>query len=165
MKEKSYMAADLIVKEWLYRADQDYGYASTSLAEEFSFFDLICFHFQQAAEKYLKAYIVKHDLPLRKIHDLVELVEICKIKEPGFKVLREECLLLNPFYVETRYAEPVFKIHTKEEALYAQNAASKIQQFVRKKLGIKGEISAKEMKSAEKETEQEFRQLDNNRKK
>lgn len=59
-----------ITKEWLDRAEDDLGYAKASLDEELEFFDLICFHFQQAAEKYLKAFVVARGLQFKKIHEL-----------------------------------------------------------------------------------------------
>ena len=78
------MAEVELVKKWTKKADEDFGYASLSLEEEFKYFPQICWHFQQAAEKYLKAYIVAFDLEFRKIHDLVALLKICQKKESSF---------------------------------------------------------------------------------
>jgi len=52
------MADPQLVQEWLNRADEDFGCAD-SVIEESPYFAQICFHFQQAAEKYLKAYITQ----------------------------------------------------------------------------------------------------------
>ena len=50
------MADKRIVEEWLYTADQDFGFANSSLEDlETTYFGFICFHFQQSAEKYLKS--------------------------------------------------------------------------------------------------------------
>lgn len=68
-----------IVKEWFKKADEDFGFASTSI-ENTDFFAQICFHFQQAAEKYLKAFIIANKLDFRPVHNLLELLEICKKK-------------------------------------------------------------------------------------
>lgn len=51
-----------IVKEWLDKADEDFGFASSYLDKEDQFFGQICFHFHQAAEKYLKTFIVANEL-------------------------------------------------------------------------------------------------------
>lgn len=51
------MADPSIVKEWLDKADEDLCFAEADLAEGSEFYSPICFHFQQAAEKYLKAYL------------------------------------------------------------------------------------------------------------
>ena len=51
-----------IVQEWLAKADEDFEFARTNFEEGKPFFARICFHFQQAAEKYLKSYIIAHEL-------------------------------------------------------------------------------------------------------
>ena len=45
-----------IINEWIAKADEDFEFAKINLEEEKSFYAPICFHFQQAAEKYFKAY-------------------------------------------------------------------------------------------------------------
>lgn len=67
------MVDSTIVEEWLQKADDDFQYAKASLDEGLKFYSQICFHIHQAAEKYLKAYIVANDLTFRKIHNLVTL--------------------------------------------------------------------------------------------
>jgi len=69
-----------ITGEWLEKAEEDFGFASSSL-EFKNYFGQICFHFQQASEKYLKAFILAHQLAFRPIHNLIELLEICRQKE------------------------------------------------------------------------------------
>ena len=160
MKGKLFMTSKVVIKEWVYKADQDFGFASAALANSYEFYDQLCFFFQQAGEKYLKAYIVKHELPFKKVHNLVELMEICKTNDTEFENLRDACKTLNPLYIEPRYGDTMFKIYTKEEALSAQEAARKIQQFVRKKLGIEQEITTEEMQKTEEEADQEFRELE-----
>jgi HEPN domain-containing protein len=51
-----------IVREWLAKANEDFEFARINLEERKPFFAHICFHFQQAAEKYLKAYIIAREL-------------------------------------------------------------------------------------------------------
>jgi len=50
------MADPQIIDEWLKKADEDYAFA-VSIVEDSTFYAQICFHFHQAAEKYLKTYI------------------------------------------------------------------------------------------------------------
>ncbi|HAS53379.1 MAG TPA: hypothetical protein DCS42_04195 [Nitrospiraceae bacterium] len=47
------MVDPVIVKEWIAKADEDFRFAEVNLREERDFFPHICFHFQQAAEKFL----------------------------------------------------------------------------------------------------------------
>ena len=75
-----------IVEEWLDKAERDFQFAIRALDRGERFYELICFHFQQAGEKYLKAYIVANELEFKKIHDLGELVQICQRKNSDFKM-------------------------------------------------------------------------------
>ncbi len=68
-----------IVQEWIKKADEDYGFASAGI-EHTEFYAQICFHFQQAAEKYLKAFIIFSKIKFRPVHNLLELFELCKEK-------------------------------------------------------------------------------------
>lgn len=63
------MVDPAIVKEWIAKADEDYRFAEVNLRQERDFFPQICFHYQQAAEKFLKAFIVARDLEFRKTHE------------------------------------------------------------------------------------------------
>jgi len=128
------MAEAELVKKWLLKAEEDFGYAALTLEEEFEYFPQICWHFQQAAEKYLKAYIVAFDLEFKKIHDLATLLKICEKKDPSFSRLSENCRYLQKFYIETRYPVVWESKHTKEDALKAQKAAQAIKKFVEDKL-------------------------------
>jgi len=39
-----------IIKDWVRKGDEDFGFASVNLNEGKAFFAQICFHFHQAAE-------------------------------------------------------------------------------------------------------------------
>ena len=61
------MAEPRLVNDWLKKAEEDFGFAS-SVLEDSTFYAQICFHFHQAAEEFLKAFIVARDLNFQKIH-------------------------------------------------------------------------------------------------
>lgn len=128
------MADPKIIQEWLTQADEDFEFASVSLDEHDRFYSRICFHFQQAAEKYLKAYIIANNLPFRKIHDLTQLLKICQRGDNSFTELSDETQLLTDYYVNTRYPAfwPVGT--TRQETEKAKLAASNIRDFVRERL-------------------------------
>ncbi len=128
------MAARKVVSEWLAKADEDRAFADACLEEELSFFGQICFFFQQSAEKYLKAYIVAHDLEFRKIHDLIELLAICRTRDPALAGSEADCRLLNRFYVDTRYPAHWPSDFTITDAKSAQEAAGRISQAIKSKL-------------------------------
>lgn len=117
------------VKEWLKKACEDFDFASSILPDTI-FYAQVCFHFQQAAEKFLKSYIIGKGLEFRKIHELRKLLKTCESNYPSFSCLREEADFLSPFYVDTRYPVHWPATVTKEETLKAQQAAQKIKTFV-----------------------------------
>lgn len=125
--------------DWLKVADEDFGFAKTNLKGlQTHYFAQICFHFQQAAEKYLKAYIVAKKLGFKKIHELPALLQICQRDDLDFNQFQEECDYLTEFYFEPRYPVilPVSDI-TREMAEKAQDSAQKIGDFVKEKLSGK----------------------------
>jgi len=128
------MAEKEFIEKWIKKADEDFGFAAASLNEEFEYFPQICWHFQQAAEKYLKSYIIANSLEFRKIHDLSALLKTCSAKNSSFDSLSEECKHLQKYYVETRYPVVWETKWTKNDAEIARAAAQKIADFVKKLL-------------------------------
>jgi len=128
------MNENQLYEQWLIKADEDFYFASNHLEDEKSFFGQICFHYHQAAEKYLKSYIVAYNLPFIKIHNLKELLHICKRRESAFSEIEDECIYLNQFYIETRYPVHWPSHFSKEEAYKAKQSADKIRKFIIKRL-------------------------------
>jgi len=122
-----------IAKEWIQKADEDYGFASVSI-ECTDYFGQICFHFQQAAEKYLKAFIVANKLDFRPIHNLLELLAICKKADPDIEELEEACRFLNPFYIDTRYPVHWPAQYDRETAIKAKQMTETIRDWVKNSL-------------------------------
>lgn len=127
------MADPRLVSEWLEKAEEDFEFA-ISVIEVSTFYGQICFHFHQAAEKYLKTFMMARDLEFKKIHDLPVLLKSCSAVEASLKVLQDDCKFLNRFYIDTRYPVHWPTNYTKEEALKARDAAKHIREAVRKAL-------------------------------
>lgn len=126
-------------KTWLDFADEDLGFATTGLNDQQThFFPQICFHFQQAAEKYLKAYIIARRLEFKKIHELPTLLQTCERDNSDFRILKRDCDFLTEFYFEARYPAdlPPSNI-TREMAERAKESAQRIGDFVKKKIRVK----------------------------
>jgi HEPN domain-containing protein len=83
------MAESQLIDEWIKKAEEDYQFAA-SVLEDTTFYAQICFHFHQAAEKYLKAFIVARDLEFQRIHDLLVLWKLCSAAEPGFGEIQDD---------------------------------------------------------------------------
>jgi len=131
------MADPRVINEWMEKADEDLEFA-VSIIENSTFYAQICFHFHQAAEKYLKAFIIACDLEFRKIHDLPVLLQSCLEKEPDLKILLDDCRFLNRFYIDTQYRVHWPTEYTKEEALKAQTATEHIREEIKKALKSAG---------------------------
>ena len=127
------MAEPQLVNEWLKKAEEDFEFAS-SVLEESTFYAQICFHFHQAAEKYLKAFIVARDLEFQKIHDLPVLLKACTAVDSSLQKTENECKFLNRFYLETRYPVHWPTKYTKDEALKAKHSSEQVQNAIRKAL-------------------------------
>jgi HEPN domain-containing protein len=105
-----------VFQEWLAKAEEDYGFAVESIPDT-RYYAQVCFHFHQAAEKYLKAFIVAHNLEFRAVHNLLELLRTCEKKVPDVSNIEEACYYLNPFYIDTRYPVTGLDITTKRPQL------------------------------------------------
>ncbi len=96
-------------------------------------YDAVCFHAQQCAEKYLKAYLAEHDVPFPRTHMLVDLLTLCLTVETEFESLRQQLEDLSVFGVQVRYLG--FDA-THEAAEHALAAASRVRTFARKKFDL-----------------------------
>jgi HEPN domain-containing protein len=52
-----------LIDEWIRKADHDLGMARLGIQSGAAYTDGICFHCQQAAEKYLKAELLRRNIP------------------------------------------------------------------------------------------------------
>ncbi len=122
-----------IAREWIEKAEEDYGFACASI-EGTDYFAQVCFHFQQAAEKYLKSFIVAKELEFRAVHNLMELLEICKRNNPAIQELQHACRFLNAFYIDTRYPVHWPAHYDKDTAAKAKEQTRKIRDWIIKSL-------------------------------
>ena len=123
-----------IIREWLSKAEEDFEFAFINLEEGKNYFPQICFHFHQAADKYLKAFTIAHELEFRKIHDLPLLLNIYKSKNPSLGELEADCEYLNAFYIDTRYPVHWPTHFSREETQNALQSARHIRSLVELKL-------------------------------
>lgn len=119
--------------DWLARARGDLAIARVPLPEQ-AFYEDLCFHAQQAAEKALKAVYQHHRWSFRYTHDLEELIS--GLKEKGLDLPPDviEADALTGFAWEARYpgfGEPV----TKEEYEEALQQAETVVGWAEKEIG------------------------------
>ncbi len=123
--------ADL-VRGWLEKARRDLLVATRELENPEPLTDIICFHAQQAVEKYLKAYLVWHEVGFPRTHALEDLALLAAQVDQEFQELVDEVVVLTPYAVEVRY--PEFEIPSLEDAEEALRTAHKVAQIVLGKL-------------------------------
>jgi len=64
--------------EWVEKAEGDLETSLRELrARKQPNYDAACFHAQQVAEKYLKAWLQENSLPMPRTHNLIELILLC----------------------------------------------------------------------------------------
>jgi len=86
------------------KAEQDYaGACILARQRKKRVHDLVCFHCQQAAEKYLKGYLAGEMISFPKTHDLAFLKTLVSEKLTGIELISDLLLLLNRFGILPRY--------------------------------------------------------------
>jgi HEPN domain-containing protein len=118
--------ADL-VQGWLNKAASDL--VAMRASAQAGALDAACFHAQQAAEKYLKAYLADRDHEIVHTHNLFKLLAACSELDPAFSQLTDAAGLLTPFAVEARYDTEFWPTsHVLKEA---EAAATRVAKLVR----------------------------------
>jgi HEPN domain-containing protein len=121
-----------LTTEWIAKAEGDYATATRELrARRSPNYDAVCFHAQQAAEKYLKAFLQEHRIDFPKTHNLIELLELCLLLDATFELQRDVLVELDRYAVRYRYPGETAE---KAEARVAFDAAKAIRAFVRNRL-------------------------------
>jgi HEPN domain-containing protein len=112
--------------DWLKRAQSSLALAKVPRPKDALWEDL-CYHTQQAAEKALKAVLVKRKIPFRFVHDLNELIDT--LEEHGQKLPDQvkRSVILTGYAVATRYPgnyEPVSRDEWKDAVALAETVVS-----------------------------------------
>jgi len=119
MKPPEEVKQDL-VRQWLARAESDLETALFLFASGRPFFDSICFHCQQAAEKYFKAYLTWQQIEFPKTHNLIMLLSLIASADSPLAASLTEVAALNPYGVDIRYPgdAPEIAVEDAEEAIH-----------------------------------------------
>ncbi|RJP56061.1 MAG: HEPN domain-containing protein [Deltaproteobacteria bacterium] len=130
-----------LVNKWINKAEKDLLTAERELSFEDPITDIICFHCQQTVEKYLKAFLVYHQIYFTKTHRIMDLLELCATEDSSFKDELEDADNLTDYAVEIRYPD-VWLEPGIEDAKEALEIAKKVKGFVLNKIkpGLTKEI-------------------------
>jgi HEPN domain-containing protein len=92
-----------IVLEWFCFADADLDSARILKNAYKQHREIICYHCQQAVEKYLKGFLETQGIIPPKIHVLETLCALCSEKDEMFNEIARDCAYLSTFAVQSRY--------------------------------------------------------------
>ena len=95
--------------------------------------EAICFHSQQAVEKFIKAFLITKNVDFERTHNLEFLLEMCINQDGEFREI--ELGNLSFYAVEIRYPDE-FHIPSVEEAETCLELARNVKNFIFKKLEI-----------------------------
>lgn len=124
-----------IAKEWFKIAELDLSSAEFLQNMQPIPIEIICYHCQQSAEKYLKGYLALKGEEIKRTHDLVLLIKECQKYDEDFEVIKEDGLMLTDYGVNVRYPFPM-EINESDIKI-AVKSAYKIKDFVLAKARIK----------------------------
>ena len=115
------------VKEWMQVADDDLYSAKILNEAVHRPVEIICYHCAQAVEKYLKAFLIYHDVINQKTHDMNLLYKSCFEIDNNFETIEHLCFFLNKFANDIRYPHK-YEV-TGDHANFAIDAVEKIKNF------------------------------------
>ena len=122
------------LKNWIFRANEDIAVIENLFKSDPDLYaSSICFHAQQAIEKFLKAFLIFHNKDFPKTHDLEYLLTEChKIDQSGFDF---DFGSLTDYGVSLRYPDDFFVLDKDDTILY-KGMAIEIKKVIEDKIRI-----------------------------
>jgi HEPN domain-containing protein len=128
------MNKDELVKNWIIKAHHDLLAAQKLSSDADIYADIAIYHCHQSAEKAIKGFLILHDQPFPRTHDLRLLLQLTMVINPDFEAYQEAAELLTPYATEFCYPSEVMQ-PTPEELREAIEKANKIFDFITSLLG------------------------------
>ncbi len=125
---------DELVQQWLTKAEDDFDAAETLLAQRRLLW-IVAFHAQQAAEKYIKAFLTEHQIEFPKTHRMEELLSLVARRDPKLADSLFPAAALNPYGADIRYPGDIPDL-TLETASQALNRAAEVRAAIHRALGL-----------------------------
>jgi HEPN domain-containing protein len=122
------------VQQWLIKADEDMLVVNKLTDGEFVANASVCFHLQQATEKYLKAFLIAYEVEFKRTHNIEYLLALCAELEPVF--LEIDPVNLSEFGVAIRYPGDHYEPSDKEVVQY-KSIAMTVGEMVKQRLAGK----------------------------
>ena len=122
--------------QWLEKATKDLAVGKFLLRKGEAYFDFACFHCQQCTEKAIKAFLVWHDTPFRRIHDLVSLGAQCLSIDSSLEETFKSTAILSRYAVDARYPGEDDEKYTAEQTQEALVMAERVLREVLRRLPL-----------------------------
>jgi HEPN domain-containing protein len=122
-----------VTRLWVRKAENDVAAARQLLKARPLLNDEICFHCQQAIEKYFKGLLAEHGLPIQKTHDLTILLLQLIPADATVASLGRGLKGVTRYAVEYRYPGANT---TSRQARAAYRKALSVSAEIRKRLGL-----------------------------
>ena len=120
---------DEFVRQWLLKAEEDFNAGKSLITYGSSFLSTVCFHSQQAAEKYLKAFLTYHQIEFPKTHDIDELLDLIARTDSKLSESLRDVIVLTNYGVDVRYPGD-FPNVTSSDAQQAIQMAEKVRRLI-----------------------------------
>lgn len=122
-----------LVQQWIQKAEDDLSAAEFLIKSENILTSIVCFHCQQSAEKFIKAYLVHLNIEFGNSHDLDYLLGLIEMRndfEPSLYTIIDR---FENFAVEVRYPNQKFEPAV-EDAQVALEASIKVKSIILSKI-------------------------------
>ena len=120
-------------RDWVRKAGIDFRTAEHLCQGGPDFTEGVAFHSQQAAEKYLKAFLVWHQVEFPKTHDIETLLRIAGRVDKKMPEVLRDAATLTPYGVDYRYPGDYPEV-TESDAEKALRLADLVREEVRSRL-------------------------------
>lgn len=118
---------------WIQKAEHDLIAAESLIITQQFLTDIICFHCQQASERFIKAHLIFLEIDFENSHDFDYLLGLIESREDFNTSLYNLTSNLENFAVELRYPNQKFE-PTLEETKLAISAAKEIKSIILSKI-------------------------------
>jgi len=124
-------ATEDFIKQWLQKANEDLLVINRLTEHEIIATSSVCFHCQQAVDKFLKAFLIANGVEIKKTHNIEYLLSECADFDSDFADIDPK--ELSEFGVDARYPRDMF-IPDNDETLEYKNLAFEIKGLVERKI-------------------------------
>ncbi len=124
-----------LVRQWLEKTEDDWRLSHQLASDSGPYAEATAFHAQQAAEKYLKAFLTWHQIEFPKTHDIKRLIKLVNEHDHGLAQELSDAAALTAYAVDYRYPGEYPPVAT-DEAGRAVTVADHVRDQIRQRLPV-----------------------------